>query len=151
MPSNDPFHSETFRRIQEEYLYELIAFLLESGVEFAVAAEVEHIDFDPPLPDSIHERFAPVSLFVLTGYTYETVQLGERTLSFEAGFGEENIGSLLTLPLLAIKQVIVGEYPIAINIAEPGPDVESPDASRSMEALLNNPENLKLLRKKKKK
>jgi hypothetical protein len=150
MQPNDPFQSDEFRELQEEYLYRMIAFLLERGVEFAVAAEVEHIAFDPELPASIRERFSPVSLFVLTGYTYETAQLEEGSLLFEAGFGEENFGSRLTLPLLAIKQVIVGEYPVAINIAEPAPVREAPDSSRSMEALLNNPENLKLLKKKKK-
>jgi len=150
MSQNDPFRSEEFRQIQQEYLLKMLSFLLENGVEFAVAAEVEYIGFSPELPESIRERFAPVSLFVLTGYTYETAELDEASLRFEAGFGEENVGSYLTLPLLAIKQVIVGEYPVAINIAEPAPETGSPDASRSMEALLNNPENLKLLKKKKK-
>jgi len=150
MPQNDPFHSPEFRRIQQDYLLQIISYLLEEGVEFAVAAEVEYIRFDPELPDAIQERFAPVSLFVLSGYTYETARVDEEILTFEAGFGEENIGAHLTVPLLAIKQLIVGEYPVAINIAEPAPEIEIPDASRSMEALLNNPENLKLLRKKKK-
>ena len=140
MSQNDPFQSDAFR---------IVSFLLEQGVEFAVAAEVEYLRFDPELPVSIHERFAPVSLFVLTGYTYETAQVDEETLMFEAGFGEENFGSHVAVPLLAIKQVIVGEYPVAINIAEPAPE-EEPDTSRSMEALLNNPENLRLLKKKKK-
>jgi hypothetical protein len=150
MPKNDPFQTPEFRRIQQEYLLNLISYLLEEGVEFAVAAEVEHIRFEPELPETIRERFAAVSLFVLSGYTYETAQVDEEALYFEAGFGEENFGSHLSMPLLAIKQLIVGEYPVAINIAEPAPEAETPDTSRSMEALLNNPENLKLLKKKKK-
>ena len=149
MSQNDPFQSETFRTIQQEYLSRVISFLLDEEVEFAIAAEVEYLDFDPELPSGIHERFSPVSLFVLAGYTYETARLDEERLIFEAGFGEENFGSVVTVPLLAIKQVIVGEYPVAINIAEPVPE-EHPDPSHSMEALLNNPENLKLLKKKRK-
>jgi hypothetical protein len=148
MSPNDPFQTEEFRRIQQEYLLQILSYLLEEGVEFAVAAEVEYIRFEPELPVSIYERFSPVSLFVLSGYTYETARLDDETLYFEAGFGEENVGSHLSIPLLAIKQVIVGEYPVAINIAEPAPESEAPDTSHSMEALLNNPENLKLLKKK---
>jgi hypothetical protein len=150
MPRNDPFQSDVFRKIQLEYLSRILSFLLEEGVEFAVAAEVEYLGFEPELPREIHERFSPVSLFVLTGYTYETARIDGESLLFEAGFGEENFGSLVSVPLLAVKQVIVGEYPVAINIAEPSPETEVPDASHSMEALLNNPENLKLLKKKKK-
>ena len=152
MNGNDPFQTEEYSRIQEEHLYRSIAYLLERGIEFAVAAEVEYLEFEPPLPEEIYGRFSPVSLFVLTGYTYESSHLEEEALLFEAGFGEENFGSHVSVPLLAIKQLIVGEYPIAINIAEPAPEEEreAPDTSRSMEALLNNPENLRLLKKRKK-
>ena len=66
----------------------------------------------------------------------------------------ENFGSLVTLPLLAIKQIFVGEYPVTINISEPaelGEEGKSSeiDSSKSMEALLSNSENKKLLKKKK--
>ena len=146
---NDPFQSEAFRRIEEEHLYRAIAFLLEEGIEFAVAAEVEYVNFDPPLPKSIAENLRPLSLFVLGGYSFESGSVDETALVFEAGFGAENFGSLLRIPLLAIKQLIVGEYPIAINIAEPRPEAASPETERSMEALLSNPENRRLLKKKK--
>ncbi len=149
MPS-DPFQSDEFREIQREYLMRTIGFLLEHGIDFAVAAEVEHLVFEPELPESIAERFQPLSLFVLTGYTFESSSVDEEALRFEAGFGEENYGAWVTIPLLAIKQVIVGEHAIALNIAEPAPKVSAPDPSRSMEALLKNPENLKLLKKKRK-
>ena len=146
---NDPFQSEAFRRIEEEHLYRTIAFLLEEGIEFAVAAELECVSFDPPLPQSIAEHLRPLSLFVLGGYSFESSSVDEKALVFEAGFGVENFGSVVRIPLLAIKQLIVGEYPIAINIAEPRPEDGTPEAERSMEALLSNPENRRLLKKKK--
>ena len=149
MPGHDPFQSEAFRRIQEEHLYRSIAFLLEEGIEFAVAAEVEYLSFDPALPESVAGNLRPLSLFVLSGYTFESSSVDEEALVFEAGFGAENYGSVVRVPLLAIKQLIVGEYPIAINIAEPRPQSETPETERSMEALLSNPENQRLLKKKK--
>jgi len=142
--TNDPFQSDEFREIQREHLYRIVSFLLEQGMEFAVAAEVEYMSFDPELPSEIRERFAPISLFVLSNYTFESATVDEEALYFEAGFGEQDFGSRVTLPLLAIRQIVVGEYPIAVNIAEPLP---SPAPERSMEALLSNPENLKLLKK----
>ena len=149
MPS-DPFQSDEYRTIQREHLMKTIGFLLEQGLDFAVAAEVEYLDFEPELPESIAGRFQPISLFVLTGYTFESSSVDEEALRFEAGFGEENYGAWVTIPLLAIKQVIVGEQVLVLNIAEPAPKIPAPDPSVSMEALLKNPENLKLLKKKRK-
>ncbi|WP_456432436.1 hypothetical protein [Nitratifractor sp.] len=145
----DPFQSPRYREIITEHIRRTLGFLLGEGIEFAVAAEVEHCTFSPELPSDIRDRFAPTSLFVLSGYTFESAVVEEKALRFEAGFGEENFGSVVSIPLLAIKQVIVGEYPIIINVAEPEPPLP-PESERSMEALLSNPENRKLLKKKRK-
>jgi len=143
--------TDTFRSLMRDHLFNTIAYLLESGQEFAVAAEVEYLESDPELPRHITRGFGEVALFVLHGYTFETATLDEGHLYFEAGFGEENIGAHVILPLLSIKQIFIGEYPVAINIVSPSPYAESPvAANRSMEALLSNPENQKLLKESKK-
>jgi hypothetical protein len=90
----------------------------------------------------------------LSGFTFESAQLNEDQFSFEAGFGSENFGSMVSLPLLAIKQIFVGDNPIVINLANPvieSREKKEGSASKksSMEALLNNPENKKLLKNKK--
>lgn len=134
------------------HLEQTIGFLFESDQEFALACETRFIQFDPELPEAISEGFGESVLFILTGYTFETARLEEGYFTFEAGFGEENFGSYVTLPILAIKQIFVGEYPIMINVSEPkDPSLleAEADSAKSMEALLNNPENKKLLRKKK--
>jgi len=140
--------TDTFRSIMRDHLFKTIVYLLETGQEFAVAAEVEHLVSDPELPRHITRGFGEVALFVLQGYTFETATLDDDHLYFEAGFGEENIGAHVTLPLLSIKQVFVGEYPIAINITSPTPwkSSEPQSSDRSMEALLRNPENQKLVK-----
>jgi hypothetical protein len=61
---------------------------------------------------------------------------------------------VVSVPLLAIKQIFVGDNPIVINLANPvieGDKKKEGSASKksSMEALLNNPENKKLLKNKK--
>ena len=62
-------------------------------------------------------------------------------------FGEYNFGSTVRVPLLAIKQLFLEDDPIILNLSNPS-DKKKPSAT-SMEALLNNPENKKLLKKKK--
>ena len=143
--------TDTFRSLMRDHLFNTIAYLLEAGQEFAVAAEVEYLDSDPELPRSITRGFGEVALFVLQGYTFETATLDEEYLYFEAGFGEENIGAHVILPLLSIKQIFIDEYPIALNIISPAPYAKTPIAAeRSMEALLSNPENQKLIKDNKK-
>ncbi len=151
---NDLFQTPAYQALISSHLDQTIKFLFDNNQEFALACETEFLFFEPELPESIKESFGESVLFILTGYTYETAKLDEEYFSFEAGFGDENFGSQVTLPLLAIKQIFVDDYPITINISEPTiiDEKNKPseaDSVKSMEALLSNPENKKLLAKKK--
>jgi hypothetical protein len=142
------FQTPEYKALMQEHIANTIGYLFAKNQEFAIACDVRHITFDPELPGDILEGFKETVLFVLSGYTFETATLEGEYFSFEAGFGEENFGSVVTMPLLAIKQVIVGEHPIVLNLSHPTPKAELSKQS-SMEALLRNPENKKLLKKKK--
>ncbi len=151
---DDLFQTPDYQELITSHLNQTIKFLFDNNQEFALACETEFLFFEPELPQEIIDSFGATVLFVITGYTYETAQIDESYFSFEAGFGEENFGSLVTLPILAIKQIFVGEYPVTINISKPSKIVEKhkpseADSMKSMDALLSNPENKKLLRKKK--
>ena len=150
----DLFQTPAYQKLITSHLEQTIQFLFDNNQEFAIACETKYLLFEPELPQNISEGFGESVLFILTGYTYETAKLEDGHFSFEAGFGEENFGSYVTLPLLAIKQIFVGEYPITINISEPeeapgeAGSTQEADSNKSMEALLSNPENKKLLQKK---
>jgi len=135
-----------FREIMQEHIFNSIEFLFDTNQEFGVACEIEFVQFDPPLPKDIESTLPTVTLFMLANYSFESASLNEDFLQFEAGFGTDNFGSFVQIPLLAIKQMFVGEYPVLINITSPQEEKEEVD---SMSALLNNPENAKLLRKNK--
>ncbi|TET87548.1 MAG: hypothetical protein E3J96_05210 [Sulfurovum sp.] len=144
------FQTPEYRTLIEEHIEKTIGYLFNKNQEFALACEIKHVNFNPELPSSVKETFNETVLFILSGYTYETAKLEAGYFSFEAGFGSENFGSTVTVPLLAIKQVFVGDHPVAINLANPVVEQKTQKASKnSMEALLNNPENKKLLKKKK--
>ena len=152
------FQTAEYRNLMREHLLKSITYLFDKEAEFAVASETKYVSFDPPLPEEIASSFQETVLFILSGYTFESAAVNEHLLSFEAGFGHENFGSRVTLPLLAIRQIFVGENPMVINHATPQPDMtknrsdpldKSATKQRSMEALLKNPENKKLLKKRK--
>lgn len=143
-----------YRALIQSHIYQTIQYLFDKNQEFALACEVKYITFSPELPHDIKDSFEDTVLFILRGFTFESAQLNEENFSFEAGFGSENFGSVVSLPLLAIKQVFVGENPIVINLAHPEVESkkkkeESASTKSSMEALLKNPENKKLLKNKK--
>ena len=142
------FQTPEYRTLIEEHIEKTIGYLFNKNQEFALACEIKHVDFNPELPSNIKETLKDTVLFVLSGYTYETAKLDTGYFSFEAGFGSENFGSTVTVPLLAIKQIFVGDHPIVLNLAPPI-DKEQVSKKSSMEALLNNPKNKKLLKKKK--
>jgi len=146
------FQTAEYKALMQEHIIKTISYLFEKDQEFAIACEVKHVSFSPELPESIMETFNKSVLFVLSGYTFESSKLEADYFSFEAGFGEDNFGATVIVPLLAIKQLFVGDHPIVFNLAQPEEKrgaSEGNDKKSSMEALLNNPENKKLLKKKK--
>jgi hypothetical protein len=148
--------TQEFRSIMKEHLLKTITYLFNSNQEFSVACEIADINFEPSLPKEIHQSLPEITLFILANYSFESASLQEDYLSFEAGFGPENIGSLVQIPVTSIRQLFVGEYPILINVAPtyidtPESNEAIEDEDNSMNALLNNPENAKLLKKKLKK
>jgi len=145
------FQTPEYKALISEHIFKTISYLFEKNQEFAIACEIKHITFTPVLPHSIQESFDETVLFILSGYTFESASLEDEYFSFEAGFGEENFGSTVNVPLLAIKQLLIGENPIVMNLSQYSIE-QAPQKhgeKNSMESLLNNPENKKLLKKRK--
>jgi len=146
--------TQEFKTIMKEHIVKTINYMFSSNQDFSVACEISEVHFEPHLPENIYNSLPETTLFMLANYSFESASLENNYLSFEAGFGPENIGALVQVPISAIRQIFVGEYPILINIS-PSSHVEEieediEDENNSMNALLNNPENAKLLKKKKK-
>jgi len=145
-----------YKALMQSHILQTIEYLFDKNQEFAVACEIEDILFTPELPQDIRASFNDTVLFIVSGYAFESATIDKEYFSFEAGFGAENFGSTVTVPLLAIKQVMLGENPILFNLSKyekvqvvQGIKKRKTSSKSSMEALLNNPENMKLLKKKK--
>lgn len=139
-----------YKAIMKSHIFQTIEYLFSKNQEFAVACEMAHVSFSPNLPKEIEESFQDTVLFILSGYTFESANIDKEYFSFEAGFGADNFGATVTVPLLAIHQVLLGENPIVFNLSryEEEKKKEATSTKSSMEALLKNPENKKLLKKK---
>ena len=151
--SLENLETQTFKELMQSHILETIEYMFSANQEFGIACEISDVHFTPKLPSKLQESLPDVTLFMLANYSFESATVDIHQLTFEAGFGADNIGALVQIPLLAIKQIFVDEYPILINIASVSPIEEPKEAEpeiNSMSALLNNPENAKLLRKNKK-
>ena len=148
----DFLENETFVRLMRVHVHEVLETLFQNGVNFSLLTNVRVVSFEPDLPEEITANFKPITMFVLAGYTFESASIDDKLLQFEAGFGVENIGSLVTVPLSSILQIVVEDTPVFINLSIPTKKdlahyPKSGGVKKSMEALLSNPENESLLKK----
>ena len=147
----DLLQDEEFRVILKNHATSILRYLLEKDEPFAVLADTRSIRFDPELPDDIKSSFSDLTLFMIMNYTLESAHIENSDFIFEAGFGSQNFGSVVTIPIESIMQIIVDDTPIFVNLtATIKKSKETSGVKSSMEALLSNPENQKLLKKRKK-
>ncbi len=142
-----------YRDMLEGQIFEVIEYLVEKGEEFSLTANIKGINFNPKIPEAIAESFSHFTLFTLANYTYTTIELTETHISFETGFGAENFGSVVTIPLYAIFQIVIEESILFLNptatvdkyFIKPDPIATQDQESRSMNAFKMNRKNKNLL------
>lgn len=141
-----------FAKLMQNNIEKLIIYLFEKEQNFGILCKIEGVLFEPELPRSINSEFRPMTLFFLAGYTFDTARISGDDLVFEAGFGTDNFGSVVTVPLLNIVQIIVDETPLFINLANFKKEIQketktdNSGVQNSMASFLSNPENSKFLK-----
>ncbi|TPH34226.1 hypothetical protein [Helicobacter pylori] len=97
------------RLLNNKHCMEYLQFLSKNHLSFNLLCERDAIDFSPKLPKEIHEKFGSLVLFVLAGYTLESLIIDAKSVQFEAGFGPNNIGSVVQVELPGIIQILIKE------------------------------------------
>ncbi len=97
------------RLLNNRHCIEYLQFLSKNHLSFNLLCERDAIDFSPKLPKEIHEKFGTLVLFVLAGYTLESLMIDAQSVQFEAGFGPNNIGSVVQVKLPGIIQILIKE------------------------------------------
>ncbi len=97
------------RLLNNKHCVEYLQFLSKNHLSFNLLCERDAIDFSPKLPKEIHEKFGSLVLFVLAGYTLESLMIDTQSVQFEAGFGPNNIGSVVQVELPGIIQILIKE------------------------------------------
>ncbi|MGL2767493.1 hypothetical protein ACQJ8M_07480 [Helicobacter pylori] len=97
------------RLLNNKHCVEYLQFLSKNHLSFNLLCERDAIDFSPKLPKEIHEKFGSLVLFILAGYTLESLMINAQSVQFEAGFGPNNIGSVVQVELPGIIQILIKE------------------------------------------
>ncbi len=145
-----------FAKVMKNNMQDLIVYLFEKNMHFGILCNIEDISFSPELPEEILNQFHSMTLFYLAEYTFQSAKIEDDYLVFEAGFGAENIGSVVSVPLLSIVQIIVDEQPVFINLSkykgkeeekELKEEIDEEGVENSLNIFLSNPENSKFIKK----
>ncbi len=135
--------NEEYKDLVENQIKENIFFLLDKNQEFSITANIEPITFTPELPKVIKDQMNKFSLFILSNYTYTTIRIDDNYLTFEAGFGNENFGSVVKIPLYAIFQIVVDESILYLNSVATVEKFNKVPKRSSFDVFKNNPNNKK--------
>lgn len=100
-------YKEYFGNILVRHAKEIIEHLLEFKIHFYLQCNVDKVNFEPLLPEEVVASFQPLIDFVLAGYTFDSIEIWDDQICFEAGFGKENFGSIVSVPFSAIVQIII--------------------------------------------
>ncbi len=139
----DIIENNEYKNLVCKQVRETMEYLLNNDQEFSITANVDGITFNPELPASIKEQLAKFSLFVLSNYTYTTVEINDSYVSFEAGYGSENFGSVAKIPLHSVFQIVVDESILYINSVATVDKFNKNQEQNSMSVFKNNPNNKK--------
>lgn len=97
--------TKALKQILAKHAKETITYLITQNLHFSVQCGTSFVQFDPPLPHEISSQFHPIIDFILAGFTFESIEIWEDEMSFEAGFGKDNFSSLVVIPFASIIQI----------------------------------------------
>ncbi|MDR3178237.1 MAG: hypothetical protein LBT96_04555 [Campylobacteraceae bacterium] len=150
MKPRDFLENKEFIQVIQQSLAQTIALLFKNSAQFKIVTDISRVSFNPELPSDLTKNFQALTVFALENYTFTSAKLMDDCLTFEAGFGSDDYASFVSVPLSAILQISIENTPIFLNLSidTVKPQQTKEDKSKeSLEALLKNPENKKLIKK----
>ena len=136
--------NQEFRNLKNRHAKEILTLLLKLQKPFSILCVAEEITFNPKLPKHISSAFKDIIIFALANYTLQSALIEGENLIFEAGFGEENIGSVVTVPIeniINITERAEDDTPLFLNVAATLPKPKKPQNPFAL-----NPRNQKFIR-----
>lgn len=137
----DILNNNEFANMLMEHSLDILEFILENDSEFSIVVKKDLLDFTPSLPEEI-KLPDELILFTLANYTLQSAVLEDDKLQFEAGFGEDDFATLVSIPLEAIVQIIdIDNKILFINLSDFKHKKEPDNKEKSKQIFMSNPKN----------
>lgn len=150
------FFNENLIETMRKNCRNTIEFLIKENIDFFLTVENSVVEFNPELPSHILPNDNNMIVFHVVNYGLENIHFENDNIVVEMGFGTENFGSTLNIPIWSIFQINIGNQvqkePLFINIL----GIKASEIKRhlsvnigvnkSTNIFLNNPENENLLK-----
>ncbi|RXI28498.1 hypothetical protein CRU89_00670 [Aliarcobacter trophiarum] len=131
------------QELLQKHCKEIINSFISKDIDFSIIANISNSSFHPKLPSDLQDNLSKFSIFSLAGYTFKSAHLKDESLCFEAGFGKDNFGSLVKIPLNSIFQIIKDDNIIFINTSATFDNIVKNPKNNSINLFKSNPNNKK--------
>lgn len=144
---------QRYTAMTDQHCRDCLYFLHYNRVNFSVFCDLSKVKFEPLLPQELLEGFGAFVLFVLAGYTFESLKIYREVpeISFEAGLGD-NIETTVRIALEGIVQIIVKDKNdsnvVLFNRCDPSmifTDNATEQIQSSKDAILSDPRNQQVI------
>ncbi len=144
---------QRYKAMSNQHCLDCLHFLYHHRVHFSIFCDLCCVRFEPPLPQEQIESFGNFVLFVLAGYTFDSLKIhGEiPEIHFEAGLGD-HIETTVKIVLEGIVQIIVKDKNdsnvVLFNRCDPSlifVDNTAEQLQSSKDAILSDPRNQQVI------
>lgn len=131
-----------FIELMQEHCLQILQKLIEDKIEFSIICNTQFTEFNPTLPKELDLSANAYTMFVLAGYTFESIELFKDKITFHAGFGPDDFATFVTVDLGAISQIQVEGDILFVNFSFYKRALNQDDLTKqSMNIFLKNPNN----------
>lgn len=131
-----------FISLMQGHCFEVLQILVQRKIEFSIICNTQFTAFDPALPKELDLSKNAYTMFVLAGYTFDSLKFDKLKLSFEAGFGPNDFATFVSVDLGAITQIQVEGDILFVNFSHYQREPSQNELTKqSMNIFLNNPNN----------
>lgn len=137
-------NSAKMQNVLQKHAKEILQTLQQEGLHFSIVCDTSFVRFTPPLTPQMKERLGKVAVFILSGYSFQSLEIGESHFEFEAGLvmqNGEDVGTVLEIPYHSVMQVIVQDESETQSImvyCNPFEFIPSHEMEDCMMAILSN-------------
>lgn len=137
-------NSAKMQNLLQRHAKEIITTLFQEDLHFSVVCDTSFIRFTPALGAEMRERLGKVAVFILSGYSFQSLEIGESHFEFEAGLvmqNGEDLGTILEIPYHSVMQIVIQDDNEAQSImvyCNPFEFTQSQEVEDSMMAILSS-------------